>query len=366
MNDEPRRWVNYAAFFANGRSFWNGRFLFCLTRLGGIFMRKNRLTLTVAALLLFLVGAFFFDKKAPVREKLPTVGVLQFVSHPALDEIYKGVQEGLKQSGYEEGKNMRLAFQNGQADQSKLATMSQQLVQEKKADVLIGIATPAAQALANTTTEIPIVLGAITDPVSAGLVKSLDKPGGNITGVSDKSPVTAQLDLMMTLLPKTKKLGILYASSEENSKYQVAEVKQLAEQKGLSVKAYAVPSSNEIAQTVQVMTGEVDVIYIPTDNTIANAMQTVVSEADKTKTPIIPSVDTMVEQGGLATVGINQFQLGVQTGKMAADILSGKSDPATTPIYTFKEGDSIINIKQAEKLGITIPASVKEHAKVIE
>lgn len=329
-------------------------------------MKKNRLTLTVVVLFLFLVGAFFYEKQDRSKEQLPTIGVLQFVSHPALDEIYKGIQEGLKQSGYEEGKNMKLVFQNGQADQSKLTMMSQQLVQEKKADVLIGIATPAAQALANTTTEIPIILGAITDPVSAGLVKSLDKPGGNITGVSDKSPVAAQLDLMMSLLPKTKKIGILYASSEENSKYQVAETQQLAEEKGLSVKLFAVPSSNEIAQTVQVMASEVDVIYIPTDNTIANAMQTVVNEADKTKTPIIPSVDTMVEQGGLATVGINQFQLGVQTGKMAADILSGKSDPATTPIYTFKQGDQLINGKQAEKLGITIPESVKKQAKIID
>lgn len=329
-------------------------------------MRKNRLTVVVAIIVIFLIGSFFVEKKETKKEDLPTVGVLQFVSHPALDEIYKGIQEGLKDKGYEEGKNVTIAFQNGQADQSKLATMSQQLVQERKSDVLIGIATPAAQALANTTSEIPIVLGAITDPVSAGLVKNDQKPGGNITGVSDKSPVSAQFDLMKELLPKSNKIGILYASSEENSKYQVEEAKKTAEAKGLTVKTFAVPSSNEIAQTVQVMTREVDVIYIPTDNTIANAMQTVVNEADKTKTPIIPSVDTMVEQGGLATVGINQFELGVQTGKMAADILSGKIQPATTPIYTFKEGDIIINQKQADILGISIPAEIKEKAKIIE
>lgn len=329
-------------------------------------MRKNRLTVVVAIIVIFLIGSFFVEKKETKKEDLPTVGVLQFVSHPALDEIYKGIQEGLKDKGYEEGKNVTIAFQNGQADQSKLATMSQQLVQERKSDVLIGIATPAAQALANTTSEIPIVLGAITDPVSAGLVKNDQKPGGNITGVSDKSPVSAQFDLMKELLPKSNKIGILYASSEENSKYQVEEAKKTAEAKGLTVKTFAVPSSNEIAQTVQVMTREVDVIYIPTDNTIANAMQTVVNEADKTKTPIITSVDTMVEQGGLATVGINQFELGVQTGKMAADILSGKIQPATTPIYTFKEGDIIINQKQADILGISIPAEIKEKAKIVE
>lgn len=329
-------------------------------------MKKNRLSIVVAVIVIFLIGSFFVEKKEATPEKLPTVGVLQFVSHPALDKIYKGIQAGLKEKGYEDGKNMTIAFQNGQADQSKLATMSQQLAQEKKADVLIGIATPAAQALANTTTAIPIVLGAITDPVSAGLVKDNQTPGGNITGVSDKSPVDAQFDLLTEILPKSKKIGILYASSEENSKFQVEEAKKAAEKKGLTVKTFAVPSSNEIAQTVQVMTSEVDTIYIPTDNTIANAMQTVVNEANKTKTPIIPSVDTMVEQGGLATVGINQFDLGVQTGKMAAAILSGTAKPATTPIYTFKTGDIIINQKQAEKLGISISDKIKSKATIIE
>lgn len=329
-------------------------------------MRKNRLSFVVAIIVIFLIGSFFFEKKETVKEELPTVGVLQFVSHPALDQIYKGIQTGLKEEGYEDGKNITIAFQNGQADQSKLATMSQQLVQEKKSNVLIGIATPAAQALANTTSEIPIVLGAITDPVSAGLVKNDQQPGGNITGVSDKSPVDAQFELVKEILPESKKVGILYASSEENSKYQVEEAKKIAENQGWSVKTYAVPSSNEIAQTVQVMTSEVDFIYIPTDNTIANAMQTVVNEANKSKTPIIPSVDTMVEQGGLATVGINQFDLGIQTGKMAADILSGKAKPATTPIYTFKTGDIIINEKQAAKLGISIPENIKSKATIIE
>lgn len=327
-------------------------------------MKIKRLYVVVGIIAAFLIGSFFTEKKERSEKKMLVVGVLQFVSHPALDEIYKGIQAGLKEEGYEEGKNMELNFQNGQADQSKLATMSQQLVQDK-ADVLIGIATPAALSLANTTDSIPIVLGAITDPVSAGLVEDDQKPGANITGVSDKSPVDSQFDLALELLPKAKKVGILYASSEENSKYQVEEAEKVAKAKGLSVKAYAVPSSNEIAQTVQVMTSEVDFIYIPTDNTIANAMQTVVNEANKTKTPIIPSVDTMVEQGGLATVGINQFELGVQTGKMAAAILSGKSDPATTPIYTFKTGDTIINKKQAKFLGIDIPEKIRSKAKIV-
>ena len=237
-----------------------------------------------------------FFAQALNAEKSGLIGVIipRYSSFTA-NQTLEGIAQGLKENGYDKGKNLEIIFQNGQADQSKLAIMSQQLVQ-KKADVLIGIATPAAQALANTTQEIPIILGAITDPVSAGLVKDNQKPGGNITGVSDQSPLSAQMDLLKELIPAAKKIGILYASSEENSRYQVAEAQKAAEAKGLTVKTYAVPSSNEIAQTVQVMTKETDVIYIPTDNTIANAMQTVVGEANRTKTPIIPSVDTMVEQ----------------------------------------------------------------------
>lgn len=300
----------------------------------------------------------------PVEKAEKTVGILQFVSHEALDAITEGIKEGLKESGYTEGDNLTIEFQNGQADQSKLATMSQQLL-NKDADVLVGVATPAAQALANVTQDVPIVLGAVTDPVGANLVADMDQPGGNITGVSDKAPVAAQIKLAKDLLPEAKTVGILYSSTEDNSKYQVAEAEAAAEENGLTSKSYAVPSSNEIAQMVQVMAREVDFIYIPLDNTIANAMQTVVQEANKSKTPIITSVDTMVEQGGLATVGQDQFTIGVETGKMVAAILDGTAEPATTPIYTFSDGETIINETQAQLLGITIPENLKDEAKLI-
>ncbi|WP_314209096.1 tryptophan ABC transporter substrate-binding protein, partial [Vagococcus salmoninarum] len=265
------------------------------------------------------------------------------------------------EEGYTDQDNLNIEFQNGQADQSKLNTMSQQLI-DKKADVLVGIATPAAQALANNTKDIPIVLGAITDPKSANLVADNQRPGGNITGVSDQSPVDAQLALALKLLPDLKTIGVLYSSAEDNSAFQAEKLVSEAEKLGMTVKKYPVPSSNEISQMVQVMSSEVDAIYLPTDNVIANAMQIVVDIANKNDVPIIPSVDTMVEQGGLATVGINQYELGLQTGRMVADILSGKSVPATTPIYTFTTGDIIINQKQADKLGIKIPADILEEA----
>ena len=334
-------------------------------------MMKNKgLIASVVVIIAVVIGFFIYQtmntpaktaKKA--EDKVQTVGILQFVSHPALDTITKGVKDALKEAGYKEGKNLKIVFQNGQADQSKLATMSQQLV-DKKADVLVGVATPAAQSLANTTKDIPIVLGAVTDPVGAKLVASLDNPGGNVTGVSDQPPVASQIKLGKELLPNAKTVGMLYSSTEVNSKYQVNEASKTAESLGMAVKEYPVASTNEIAQTVQVMSQNVDFIYIPLDNTIANAMQAVVGEANKSKTPIITSVDTMVEQGGLATVGIDQYTLGKKTGQMVVQILKG-ADPSVTPVYTFKEGVTVLNEKQAEFLGIQIPDNLKKEAQIV-
>lgn len=327
-------------------------------------MKNKGLMITVAVLVIGLVGYGIFqgtrsEKAATTdsgaKKETYRVGVLQLVSHPALDQIYEGIKEGLADEGLEEGKNLKLLFQNGQGDQSKLNTMSQQLVQDK-ADVLVGIATPAAQALDNNVKkkDIPIVLGAITDPKGAGLVASNDKPGANITGVSDQPPVGEIIQLAKKLLPNAKKVGMLYSSSEMNSQFQVAEATKKAESLGLEVVNKPVATTNEVAQTVQVLAQEVDFVFIPLDNTIANAMETVSQEATKQKLPVFPSVETMVEQGGVATVGISQKELGVQTGKMAAKIAKGESDPATTPIYTFSKGETIVNRAQAELFGINV------------
>lgn len=327
-------------------------------------MKNKGLMITVAVLVIGLVGYGIFQgtrsenattTDSDTKKETYRVGVLQLVSHPALDQIYEGIKEGLADEGLEEGKNLKLLFQNGQGDQSKLNTMSQQLVQEK-ADVLVGIATPAAQALDNNVKkkDIPIVLGAITDPKGAGLVASNDKPEANITGVSDQPPVGEIIQLAKKLLPNAKKVGMLYSSSEMNSQFQVAEATKKAESLGLEVVNKPVATTNEVAQTVQVLAQEVDFVFIPLDNTIANAMETVSQEATKQKLPIFPSVETMVEQGGVATVGISQKELGVQTGKMAAKIAKGESDPATTPIYTFSKGETIVNRAQAELFGINV------------
>ncbi len=299
------------------------------------------------------------------EKKTVKVGVLQFVTHASLDEIYNGIKEGLKEGGYEEQTNLEIDFMNAEGDQSQVQTMSHQLVNNGN-ELLIGIATPAAQGLANATTDFPIIMGAVTDPIGANLVTDLKHPDGNITGVSDQTPVVDEVKLMKEITPEAKTIGVLYSSNEDNSKIQVEEFVAAAEKAGYVVEEFAVPSTNEIAATVEVMTSKVDVIFTPIDNTIASAFSTVVSGANKTKTPIFTSVEDMVEGGGIASVTLSQFDLGVATGKMAAKVLDGDK-PANTPVQIFNEGTIVVNQKVAEELGITLPEAVlKKASRVVE
>ncbi len=335
-------------------------------------MKNKGIIGSIIALAIVLIGVFAYQMgtrqttaSSTDDKKIKTVGILQYVSHSSLDQIKKGVIAGLKEEGYTEGDNLKIEFLNGQGDQSKLNSMSQQLL-DKKSDVLVGIATPAAKALANATTDTPIIMGAISDPVGSGLVKDLKNPGGNVTGVNNLTPVAQQIDMAKELFPNAKTMGIVYSSSEENSKSQVETAEQNAKTAGYAVKKFAISSSNDLSAVTQQACQESDFLYIPQDNTIASAFQTLISESDKAKTPVFVSVDNMVKEGGIATVGQNQYKLGVETGKMAADVLDGKAKPADTPVNVIDYGDMIINEEKAKELGITIPDSIKEKAEVVK
>ncbi|HEL1565402.1 TPA: ABC transporter substrate-binding protein [Streptococcus suis] len=333
-------------------------------------MLKNKnLLATIVALTVMVVAALFMTQKEQSNSSTSTekvkIGVLQFVTHDSLDEIYKGIKAGLEEGGYSTTDNLDIDFMNAEADQSQVQTMSKKLVDNGN-ELLIGIATPAAQGLANATTELPIIMGAVTDPVGANLVTDLKNPGGNITGVSDQTPVADAVSLIKEITPDAKTIGVLYSSNEDNSKIQVAEFKAAAEEAGYTVLEYAVASSNEIAATVEVASSKADVLFTPVDNTVASAFSTVVSVANKTKTPIFTSVEDMVEGGGIASVTLSQYDLGVATGKMAAKILDG-ANPADTPVQIFNEGTVVVNQKVAKELGITLSDDVISKAsKVIE
>ncbi|HEM3718245.1 TPA: peptide ABC transporter substrate-binding protein [Streptococcus suis] len=333
-------------------------------------MLKNKnLLATIVALTVMVVAALLMTQKEQSSQSASSekvkIGVLQFVTHDSLDEIYKGIKAGLEEGGYSTTDNLEIDFMNAEADQSQVQTMSKKLVDNGN-ELLIGIATPAAQGLANATTELPIIMGAVTDPVGANLVSDLKNPGGNITGVSDQTPVADAVSLIKEITPDAKTIGVLYSSNEDNSKIQVAEFKAAAEEAGYTVLEYAVASSNELASTVEVATSKTDVLFTPVDNTVASAFSTVVSVANKTKTPIFTSVEDMVEGGGIASVTLSQYDLGVATGKMAAKILDG-ANPGDTPVQIFNEGTIVVNQKVAKELGITLSDDVINQAsKVIE
>ncbi|ALA29843.1 ABC transporter substrate-binding protein [Streptococcus suis] len=332
-------------------------------------MKNKNLLATIVALTVMVVAALFLTQKEQNNSTNSTekvkIGVLQFVTHDSLDEIYKGIKAGLEEGGYTTTDNLEIDFMNAEGDQSQVQTMSKKLVDNGN-ELLIGIATPAAQSLANATTELPIIMGAVTDPVGANLVTDLKNPGGNITGVSDQTPVADAVSLIKEITPDAKTIGVLYSSNEDNSKIQVAEFKAAAEEAGYTVLEYAVASSNEIAATVEVASSKADVLFTPVDNTVASAFSTVVSVANKTKTPIFTSVEDMVEGGGIASVTLSQYDLGVATGKMAAKILDG-ANPADTPVQIFNEGTVVVNQKVAKELGITLSDDVISKAsKVIE
>jgi len=328
----------------------------------------KRLYGLIAILVIFLGFAFVSEshKEAAQTKEVPTVGILQLLSHPALDAIHKGIIHGLAEEGYHVNKNIKIDFQNAENDQSNLKTMSARFVNED-ANAMIGIATPAAQALANASSSTPIVLGAITDPKGAHLVKSNTHPGNNVTGVSDQAPLASQLKLIQKIMPNMKTLGIIYTSSDDSATAQYHQFAALCKKEHVRLKAYSIANTNDLNQVSQEMVSQVDAVYVPTDNTVASAMQTLVATATAKKVPVFPAVDTMVKAGGLATLSINQYQLGVTTGKMTAAILKGKK-PADTPIHFVRKGEMTINLKTAKQLGITLPDSVikedKQHGEV--
>ncbi|MFC3931822.1 tryptophan ABC transporter substrate-binding protein [Streptococcus dentapri] len=326
-------------------------------------MSNKRLWAVLSLLALFTVGLVIHDELnidgSPKDKRVVKVGVLQYVTHEALDDIYHGIKDELAKEGYS-GNKIEIQFLNAEGDQSKISTMSKQLADGDN-DVLIGIATPAAQGLANATSDTPVVMGAISDPVGAKLVTNLKRPEGNVTGTSNQIPIDQTVDLIRTLTPNTKTVGILYASSEDNSVSQVEGFSKSAKAAGLDVKIYAVPSTNEITTTMNVLSKEVGALWIPQDNTIASAFTTVASIAQANKLPIYPSVDTMLKEGGLASVYQSQYQLGVETGKIAGQILQGKK-VADVPVKVVDTGSPAVNLSVADKLGISIPDSILKEA----
>lgn len=288
------------------------------------------------------------------------IGITQQAEHPALDAAREGIIEGLKEAGFEDGKQIEIEFESAQGETLLAKEIAQKFVADRK-DVIIAIATTPAQAVANETSTIPIVFSAVTDPVTAGLVASIEQPGGNVTGVSDLVPVKDQLALFKQLGDQYKRIGVIYNAGEANSVYLVNESKAAAQELGLTLEEATVANASEVPQAAQSLVGRVDAIYIITDNTVAQAVQSIVAVANQHKLPTVGSVEQYVDQGALITTGLDYNLLGRRTGQMVADILNGKS-PAEMPVQYVADRKLIVNTDTAELLGITLPDDIMDQA----
>ena len=311
-------------------------------------MKKLLIALSIA--LLFIASCSKKDNAntSSLSKDAKKIGILQLVEHSALDQANKGFVDGLKEAGYEDGKNITIDYQNAQGEQANCVTISQKFINDK-VDLILAIATPAAQAVANLTKDIPILITAVTDPADSKLVADNKVPGGNVTGTSDLTPVKEQMELLKKLVPSAKNIGFLYSSSEQNSKFQIDMAKAKADELGLSYVDAAVTTPNDLQQVVQSLIGKVDVIYVPTDNMVSAGMANVIGVTGPANIPVT---------GGVATYGIDYYELGKLTANQAVKILKGESKPAEMPIEYIQNPVLEINTNAAKKLNITIPADL--------
>lgn len=303
------------------------------------------------------------SKNSNEVKEMYTIGINQLVQHDALDASREGFIEGLKEKGFEEGKNLKIDYQNAQGDIAIAKTISDQFV-TSKVDMIFAIATSSLQASYNATKDIPIVFTAVTDPIGAGVAESWESSGTNVTGTSDMVSMEKQLSLLTTLVPDIKTLGVIYNSSEANSLAQVQELKKEAEKNAIDIKEISVTTVNEINQNLNAAIGSIDALYAPTDNTVASAYDLVGNICVNKNIPILCGEEAGVSKGGLCSIGIDYFKLGKEAGYKAAEILNG-AKPEDIEISTLSDMSITINTEVAEKLNITIPEDIDTKANKV-
>lgn len=298
------------------------------------------------------------------QDKVFKVGILQLMEHPSLNTIRESIIKGLADEGYTDGENLEIDYKNGQNDMTNMKTIAQAFVADK-CDVIVAIATPAAQAVLSETTEIPIIFAAVTDPVDAELVDSLENPGGNVSGTSDEVSAEAIMELAKQITPGFKTIGALYSAGEDNSDSVVKGLKEYAEANGYEVVESTVTNTSEVQQAAQYLADKVDVVYSPIDNTVASSMAVATEIFNNAKIPFYVSADSMVQDGGLATYGIDYTILGKETAKMVAQIFGG-ADVSTMAVVKMSDMNIYVNTKTADAIGVEIPQSILEKATVLE
>lgn len=301
----------------------------------------------------------------PVRAENVTVAVTAIVEHPALDAARDGVRDALAAAGYKDGENLKFIYESAQGNPATAAQIARQFVGEGP-NVIVPISTPSAQAVVSSTRDIPVVFTAVSDPLAAQLVKDMEKPGGNVTGLSDMSPVGEHLALIKEILPEVKTVGYLYNSGEANSVALLAVLKVEAEKAGLTVIESAATKSAEVQGAARALVGRADAIYVPTDNTIISALEGAVAVAEEGKLPLFTADTDSVSRGSLAALGFNYYDVGKQTGEVVVRILKGEN-PGDIAVKIAAGSDLVVNKAAAAKMGVTLPEGVLRRAsRVIE
>ncbi|WP_425338831.1 ABC transporter substrate-binding protein [Bartonella tamiae] len=303
-------------------------------------------------------GLSFAAEKETVK-----VAITQIVAHPALDAVRKGVEDILEKEGYKNGDNLILTFQSAQGNITTATQIARQFVGNQP-DVIVAIATPSAQTMLAATKQIPIVFSAVSDPVEAKLVKQNVKPGGNVTGVSDRSPVEEHLKLLREIKPDLKKLGYLYNSAEANSVSTLKVLQDLAQKENIEIIPSAAPKSSDVQAATRALVGKVDMIYVPTDNTIIAVLEGATKVASETQTPLFTADASSIGRGPFAAQGINYYDAGIETGHLVVKILKGEK-PGNLDVVTPKARNISIDMDAAKKMALTIPQYILNRATKI-
>ena len=317
-------------------------------------MRKLLLALAVAGI------------ASPAIAADVTVAVTSIVEHPALNAVRDGVKEALEAAGFKDGAGgFHFVFETAQGKPEIAAQIAKKFVGDD-VSVIVAISTPSAQGAVAATKDIPIIFSAVTDPLAAQLVASLKKPGANVTGVSDMSPITEQFALVREISPKVKTLGVIFNPGETNSVVLVKRLKEVAGGAGVTVVESPATKSGEVKQAALALVGKVDAIYIPTDNTVVSALEAAVAVAEENKIPLYMGDTDSVARGAIASVGFNYHDVGVDTGKIVARVLKGEK-PGDIDVGFATGTNLVVNKGAAAKMGVTIPDAVLKRAvKVIE
>ncbi len=312
-----------------------------------------------------IASAVLVGLAAPVAADQASVATTAIVEHPALDAARDGLRDELAAGGYEVGKNLTFLYESAQGNPATAAQIARKFVGEAP-DVIVPISTPSAQAVVAATKEIPVVFTAVTDPLGARLVSALDKPGGNVTGMSDLSPIDKHMALVKRITPATGKLGVIFNPGEANSLTLLDLIRSQAPKHGLEVVEAPATKSAEVLAAAQNLVGKADAIYVPTDNTVVSALEAVIKVGMDNQVPVYAGDTASVPRGAIAALGFNYYDVGRQTGRIVLRVLKGEA-PGGIAVQGVEITELHVNPGAAKKMGVTIPADViAEAKKVIE